>query len=169
MFVEPFLRGIRKTRNFKMDAVTGKRLRSFQRALPISLLRAREATMRRFKGHVEEHGLTLQQWRVIRALADESPLDSKALAERCVILAPSLTRIFRTLSSKGLIHTVKTDDGRRHSVVLSTQGHDLFKKASVESEAIYRDIEASFGVENMAELLRLLEKLTKAAAKPKNI
>ncbi|MFT6426488.1 MAG: hypothetical protein ACJAX9_002872, partial [Celeribacter sp.] len=36
-------------------------------------------------------------------------------------------------------------------------------------EAIYRDIEASFGVENMAELLRLLEKLTKAAAKPKDI
>lgn len=139
------------------------RLRSFQRALPIALLRARDSTMRRFKKHVEQYGLTLQQWRVLRALADESPLDSKTLSERCVILAPSLTRIFKTLASKGLIHTVKTEDGRRHSIVLSKEGQDLFNAASVHSEAIYKDIENSFGVENMSELLRLLDMLREAA------
>lgn len=119
--------------------------------------------MRRFKKHVEGYGLTLQQWRVIRALADESPLDSKTLSERCVILAPSLTRIFKTLAAKGLIHTVKTEDGRRHSVVLSKAGQGLFAEASVKSEEIYRDLEAGFGAENMAELLHLLEKLRNAA------
>ncbi|MBL4811600.1 MAG: homoprotocatechuate degradation operon regulator HpaR [Rhodobacteraceae bacterium] len=146
-----------------MDEVNGRRLRSFQRALPISLLRAREGTMRRFKGHVESYGLTLQQWRVIRALADDSPLDSKTLSERCVILPPSLTRIFRTLSEKDLIHSVKTEDNRRHLVVLSKKGLDLFEEASVGSEAIYRDIEARFGMDNMTELLRLLDELRNAA------
>lgn len=146
-----------------MDEKEGLRLRSFQRALPISLLRTREATMRRFKKHVEAYGLTLQQWRVIRALADESPLDSKTLVERCVIMAPSLTRIFRTLSAKGLIHTIKTEDGRRHSVALSQRGQDIFDEASIKSEEIYRDIEAGFGADNMADLLRLLEKLRESA------
>ena len=44
-------------------------LRGFERSLPIALLRAREATMRLFKPHVDAAGLTLPQWRVIRALA----------------------------------------------------------------------------------------------------
>lgn len=146
-----------------MDDTSGKRLRSFQRALPISLLRAREASMRRFKKHVESYDLTLQQWRVIRALADESPLGSKALSDRCVIMAPSLSRIFRTLKNKGLIHAVKTDDRRERSVALSDNGHQIFKEISVKSEAIYRDIESRFGAKNMAELLDLLEQLREAA------
>lgn len=140
-----------------------ERLRAFQRALPISLLRAREATMRPFRTHVEAYGLTLQQWRVIRALADEAPLDSKTLSERCVILAPSLTRIFRTLSEKGLIQTVKTKDGRRHSVSLSAEGRKLFEDASVRSEEIYRRLEAAYGAEKMSSLLSLLGELREVA------
>lgn len=139
------------------------RLRNFQRALPISLLRAREATMRPFKEHVESYGLTLQQWRVIRALADDSPLDSKTLSERCVILAPSLSRIFKSLSDKGLIHTVKTKDARRHSVVLSKEGQRLFADASKRSEDIYRRLEQAYGTERMSELLELLRDLRTVA------
>lgn len=140
-----------------------QRLRNFQRALPISLLRAREATMRPFKEHVESYGLTLQQWRVIRALADDSPLDSKTLAERCVILAPSLSRIFKSLTEKGLIHTVKTDDARRHSVVLSREGQALFDEAAIRSEEIYRKLEAAYGTEKMSQLLTLLGELRSVA------
>ena len=140
-----------------------QRLRSFQRALPISLLRAREATMRPFKAHVESYGLTLQQWRVIRALADDSPLDSKTLSERCVILAPSLTRISRTLSQKGLIETVKSSDARRHSVALSPAGRALFAEASKRSEEIYHRLESAFGDEKMNELLTLLGELRDTA------
>lgn len=140
-----------------------ERLRDFQRALPISLLRAREATMRPFKEHVESYGLTLQQWRVIRALADDAPLDSKTLSERCVILAPSLSRIFKALTEKGLIHTVKTGDARRHSVALSDAGQALFDKASTRSEEIYRRLEAAYGADKMADLLSLLRDLRAAA------
>lgn len=146
-----------------MDDEKSNRLRSYQRALPISLLRARASTMRRFKVVVDSYGLTLQQWRVVRALFDESPLDSKTLSERCVILPPSLTRIFRTLTSKGLVHTIKTDDARKHSVILSEEGRALFNEASRESELIYQELETAFGSDNMAELLRLLDLLRETA------
>lgn len=135
------------------------RLRSFQRALPISLLRAREAMMKKFRHHVASYDLTLQQWRVIRALADEDGLDSKTLSERCVILTPSLTRIFKALTARGLIEAVGSDDGRRTCYRLTAAGRALYEEASVESERIYARIEAAFGSDNMAELLRLLDLL----------
>ena len=138
-------------------------LRGYESALPIALLRAREATMRRFKGHVDAHGLTLPQWRVIRALADGGTLDARTLADRCVILPPSLTRIFRTLSEKGLIETVETLDARRHSVKLTAAGETLYAAMAGRSEAIYAELEAAFGSAEMAELLRLLTRLRETA------
>ncbi|MFC2967577.1 homoprotocatechuate degradation operon regulator HpaR [Acidimangrovimonas pyrenivorans] len=138
-------------------------LRGFESALPIALLRAREATMRRFKGHVDAHGLTLPQWRVIRALADGGPMDARTLAERCVILPPSLTRIFRALTEKGLIATVKTSDARRHAVRLTPAGAALYAEMAETSEAIYAELEAAFGSEEMATLLSLLTRLRETA------
>ncbi|MFV0472864.1 MAG: homoprotocatechuate degradation operon regulator HpaR [Pikeienuella sp.] len=134
-------------------------LRHFERSLPIALLRAREATMRRFKPHVDAHGLTIQQWRVIRALADSGPLDSKTLSVRCVILAPSLTRIFRALEAKGLIREAPTEDARRHAVDLTDAGAALYREMAGTSEAIYREIEHAFGAEKMERLLALLTDL----------
>lgn len=138
-------------------------LRGFERSLPIALLRAREATMRRFKPHVDAHGLTLQQWRVIRALADHGPLDATTMAERCVILPPSLSRIFRTLEGRGLIEPVKAHDARRHTVALTEAGRALYAQMAGRSEEIYREIEDAFGHEKMTELLGLLSELRSVA------
>lgn len=134
-------------------------LRGYESALPIALLRAREATMRRFKPHVDLQGLTLPQWRVIRALADGGAQDARTLAHRCVILPPSLTRIFRALTDKGLIRPVDTLDARRHVVDLTEAGHALHARMAAPSETVYAEIEAAFGRENMQDLLRLLTRL----------
>lgn len=143
--------------------MTGRTLRHFEKSLPIALLRAREATMRRFKPHVDAHGLTIQQWRVIRALADSGPLDSKTLAARCVILPPSLTRIFRALQGKGLIRPAPTTDARRHAVDLTAAGQALYAEMAVTSEAIYRELEEAFGADQMERLLDLLSELRRVA------
>ncbi len=44
-------------------------MRAFSSSLPMALLRAREAVMRRFRPGLRDHGVTEQQWRVLRALA----------------------------------------------------------------------------------------------------
>ena len=43
-------------------------MRSFEKSLPMALLRAREAVMRGFRRQLREHGLNEQEWRIIRAL-----------------------------------------------------------------------------------------------------
>ncbi len=136
-----------------------KELRKFEKSLPISLLRTREVTMRLFKPFIDDHDLTMPQWRVLRALAEDEALDAKALAERCVILPPSLTRIFRGLTQRGLIEQVPCTDARRHMVRLTPEGLALFEQVVQESEPTYRQLADAFGAERLDTLLDLLNEL----------
>ena len=77
--------------------------RDTRRALPIALLRAREAVMARFRPILQARDVTEQQWRVIRVLGEESPLDASEVADRACVLAPSLTRIIKALEERALI------------------------------------------------------------------
>lgn len=131
----------------------------YERSLTVALLRARESTMRRFKRYADAQDLTLPQWRVLRALADGEPLDAGTLCQRCVILPPSLTRILRALSERGLLRQVPCSDARRHMVTLTAQGKAMFDALVVQSEDTRREIDAAFGPERMALLLDLLNDL----------
>lgn len=136
-----------------------KELRKYEKSLPISLLRAREATTRYFKPFIDQHDLTMPQWRVMRALAEEEGLDARTLSERCVILPPSLTRIFRSLTQRGLISQVDCTDARRHRVTLTNAGRALFEEVMEESEPHYQRLAAAFGAERLDSLMNLLSEL----------
>src|SRR6476619_6163164 len=73
------------------------------RSLPVALTRAREAVMRYIRPPLREHELTEQQWRVLRALAQDGPLEPTELAHLTYLLAPSLSRILRDLVDRRLI------------------------------------------------------------------
>ena len=134
-------------------------LGKFEKSLPIALLRSREATARLFKPFIDSHDLTMPQWRVLRALAEADALDAKTLADRCVILPPSLTRIFRCLTQRGLIAQVECTDARRHMVQLTDAGRALFEEVVEESEPSYRRLADAFGAERLDTLLDLLNEL----------
>ncbi len=131
----------------------------YERSLTVALLRARDATMRRFKRFADAQGLTLPQWRVLRALADGEPLDAGTLCQRCVILPPSLTRILRALADRGLTRIVASGDARRHTVTLTPKGKALFDMLVVQSEGTRREVDEAFGIERMQLLLDMLNEL----------
>ncbi len=74
-------------------------MRDFARSLPMSLLRAREAVMRQFRPSLRSHGLTEQQWRILRALAAVDTIEVTELARMAFLLGPSLSRILRDLEA----------------------------------------------------------------------
>ena len=78
-------------------------MRDFSRSLPMSLLRAREAVMRQFRPSLRHHGLTEQQWRILRALAAVETIEVTELARSAFLLGPSLSRILRDLEARQLI------------------------------------------------------------------
>jgi len=140
-------------------AAPAHRLRDIESSLPIALLRARGATAAKFKRHTDAVGLTQPQWRVMRALAAGMPLDVRTLAENCVLLQPSVSRLLKSLEDRGLITTVDGADGRRRLLTLTPKGQMLFDRVAVVSEAVYRDLEAAYGREELQTLAHMLARL----------
>ena len=132
-------------------------MRDFDHSLPMELLRAREAAMARFRPMLLDHGLTEQQWRVIRVVAGHRNLDAGRIAQQSFLLAPSLSRILQFLENNNLIsRRVDNNDNRRAVFALSAKGRRLFEKIAPNSEALYAKIEQDFGPRNLKRLYELL-------------
>src|SRR5436190_23728256 len=140
-------------------------MREFSQSLPMSLLRAREALMRQFRPSLREHGLTEQQWRILRALAAIDTIEVTELARVAFLLGPSLSRILRDLEARRLIErkTAKADL-RRGVVSISPRGLKLIEAVAPTSEAIYAEITSRYGARKLAELQDMLAELERGLA-----
>ena len=102
-------------------------LRGLERSLPLALLKAREAAMSHFRPMLRGHGLTEQQWRVIRILAAFPDIDASEIVQRSYLLAPSLTRILHYLESEKIITRMQNEtDLRRSYFALTQKGRRLY-------------------------------------------
>ena len=134
--------------------------RERRRSLAIGLLKAREAVMSHFRPILADHDVTEQQWRVIRVLSQAGTLDATEVAEKAFILAPSLTRMLRSLEERGLITRHKDkEDGRRVLLRLAPAGQAVIDEVMPDSRRVYADIDARFGAKRVDELLNMLEEL----------
>jgi homoprotocatechuate degradation regulator HpaR len=132
--------------------------RQTRRSLPMALLRARETVMENFRPMLGRHDVTEQQWRVIRVVAEAGTLDATEVAKRASILAPSLTRMIRSLETRKFIKRRKdAQDGRRVMLEITALGLAFIENAIPESTAIHESIEAKFGREKLNSLLDLLD------------
>jgi homoprotocatechuate degradation regulator HpaR len=135
-------------------------MRDFSRSLPMSLLRAREAVMRQFRPALREHGLTEQQWRILRALASIDAIEVTELARVAFLLGPSLSRILRDLEARHLIERrIAKADLRRGVVSISAKGLKLIEAVAPSSEAIYAAMTKRYGARKLAELQDMLHAL----------
>lgn len=160
--------GASKGRRNPPRATPGSRRRShrapalppFSRSLPMQLMRAREQVMQRFRPHLRAHGLTDQQWRVIRALVEAESLEIQELGARCEIHPASLSRILPKLQEQGLIRRrTHESDQRRTIVSIEPPGRRLFATLAPESEAIYGQIEEELGTKLLEEIYVVLDRL----------
>jgi homoprotocatechuate degradation regulator HpaR len=138
-------------------------MRDFARSLPMSLLRAREAVMRHFRPSLRQHGLTEQQWRILRALASIDAIEVTELARVAFLLGPSLSRILRDLEAGHLIERkLAKADLRRSVVSISARGLKLIEAVAPSSEAIYAAITRRYGARKLAELQDMLHELERS-------
>jgi homoprotocatechuate degradation regulator HpaR len=137
-------------------------MREFSRSLPMTLMRAREAVMAEFRPTLHSFDLTEQQWRVLRALAEQQgAITVGELADRTLLLGPSLSRILVNLDDRGLIErTTDGGDQRRSHIVISSVGSELFQQIAPINEERYRWVEQRFGAARLAQLYDLLNDLT---------
>ena len=131
-----------------------------RRSLAIGLLRAREAVMSHFRPILADHDVTEQQWRVIRVLSVAGTLDATEVADKAFILAPSLTRMIKSLEERGFITKHKDKaDGRRVLLKLAPPGRAIIDEVMPDSRRVYAKIDALFGADRVGELLDMLDEL----------
>ncbi|MEP7242750.1 MAG: homoprotocatechuate degradation operon regulator HpaR [Gammaproteobacteria bacterium] len=135
-------------------------MRAFSKSLPMELLRAREAVMRRFRPALRTHGVTEQQWRILRAIAHAGSLEVSELAVATCLLAPSLSRILPDMEARQLISRRQGDTDLRRSVIsLERKGLRLIAMHAPHAEEIYDGIARMFGAQRLSQLFTLLHEL----------
>ncbi|HYF42817.1 MAG TPA: homoprotocatechuate degradation operon regulator HpaR [Ramlibacter sp.] len=130
------------------------------RNLPRLLLQAREAVMAHNRPRLREHGLSDQQWRVLRVLGEHGTVETGRVAREAYILGPSLTGVLARMERDGLIRRERDPADQRRTVVEATaKGLRLVDKLSHAVEAHYQFMEKALGKQKLAQLYSLLDEL----------
>lgn len=134
-----------------------------RRNLPLLLLKAREALMENRRPALREHGLSDQQWRVLRVLSEPAHsfgVETGKLAREAHLLGPSLTGVLSRMERDGLVQRHRSEDDARRSVVCVTEvGLKLVASLSAVIESQYDDLEARIGRPKLNQIYDLLDEL----------
>ncbi len=129
------------------------------------LLLARETALTYFRDVLNSHGLTEQQWRVLRVLNEEDELSASVVAARTALLPPSLSRIVKGLAERQLVRNQRAShDARELRLTLTASGRRLVAEIAPQSEAQYGRMEERLSQAQLRELHRLLRKFIGADA-----
>ena len=123
--------------------------------------------MAQFRPLLRQHGITEQQWRVLRSLVAVDEASATEIAERTCLSMPSLSRILRSLDDRGLVQRrVRPSDLRGAWISVTDQGRVLVATVGEESEERYADIEARLGKARLARLYDELEEVSRRLQRP---
>ena len=131
--------------------------------LSLLLLKARENAVACIKPALTKHGLTEQQWRVLRVLSEVGESNAQDLASQSCILSPSLSRILARLTEDGIIvRKVDSDDQRAQNIRLSAKGKRLHSKIKPSVDKQYTALEKAVGKDKLSKLSEMLEGYSEA-------
>jgi homoprotocatechuate degradation regulator HpaR len=134
------------------------------RNLPRLLLQAREAVMQHTRPSLREHGLSDQQWRVLRVLGEHARepggIETGRIAREAFLLGPSLSGVLTRMERDGLITRERCSQDARRTVVRATPaGLKLVRKLSATIEAHYDWLEQRLSKARLAQLYALLDEV----------
>jgi homoprotocatechuate degradation regulator HpaR len=130
------------------------------RNLPRLLLQARESVMAQTRPSLREHGLSDQQWRVLRVLGEHGVVETGRVAREAYILGPSLTGVLARMQRDGLIRRERDPADQRRTVVEATpRGLKMVARLSDTIETHYQWLEHSLGKQKLGQLYGLLDQL----------
>ena len=130
------------------------------RNLPLLLLRAREGVMSQFRWVLNQHGLTEQQWRIVRALLEHTSMEPWQICEVCQLLSPSVAGVLSRMEALGLVKRQRVEsDQRRVLVTLTLKSRALARKMIPLIDAQYAELEDALGADLMAETYEVVDRL----------
>jgi DNA-binding MarR family transcriptional regulator len=131
----------------------------------LTLLRTADRVKGRLAATIEAHGITAQQFNVLRILRGAEPegLPTLTVATRMVERAPGITRMLDRLERQGLVgRERRAGDRRCVHVRISRQGLELLEGLDRPVDAADRAAFSALDARELAQLTALLEKVRQA-------
>jgi len=124
------------------------------------MLQAREHVIAHFRPILNAHGITEQQWRIVRLLLDTGPLEPHEIGELCRLSSPSLAGVLSRMENIGFVRRKRlANDQRRVLVSLTPRSRALASRMAPLIEAVYARIEDLLGKEFVEDFYRVLDDL----------
>ncbi len=131
-----------------------------RRNLPLLMLQAREHVIGYFRPVLNAHGITEQQWRVVRVLLDAGALEPREIGELCRLSSPSLAGVLSRMEELGFVDRKRlAHDQRRVRVSLTPRSRALAARMAPQIEAVYARVERLLGEEFSRHLYEALDAL----------
>lgn len=125
----------------------------YRKSLSRNLLAAREAVLEPTRAVLRAGGVTEQQWRVLRVLADDGPTEPSRLSMVAILHPPSVTRIMRELTARGLVdRKYDSRNPRRSTVSITPEGTKVVRQTAYRSRTLLDPVWDAFGRERLAKL-----------------
>src|SRR3954453_16452156 len=108
----------------------------------VGLMRTADLVRRQMTAQIEPHGITLQQFNVLRILrgAGDEGLPTLEVAERLIEQAPGVTRLLDRLEAKALIRRTRCPKDRgQHLCRISATGLQLLEKIDALTAHAHED------------------------------
>jgi DNA-binding MarR family transcriptional regulator len=121
---------------------------------------AERAVNRGLAGALGEDGVTVEQWRILRALSDGRGHSMGDLADAALMPHPTLTKAVDRLVDDAVVYRRQDPaDRRRVAVYLSDRGEALVERLDTCAAAHHDAVESAYGRERTERLMRELSSL----------
>lgn len=136
--------------------------RSRQHEAAIALLRTADVLRRRLEALFEPHGITGQQYNVLRILRGARPdaLPTMEIADRMIERTPGITRLVDRLEEKGLVRRQRSQEDRRCVLCTITgEGLELLAELDGPVDRLDRELVAMLDEDEAERLVGYLERI----------
>ncbi len=139
----------------------------YTKAAVLGILRAADVLRRRGSALLAPHGLTIQQYNVLRILRGARPdgLCTLTIADRMIEQTPGITRLIDRLEAKQLVLRVRSDDDRRQVWCrIAPAGLQLLARLDRPVAALDKAVVARLPRQDQVKLAQLLESVHREPA-----
>ena len=140
----------------------GRPFRSVTQEAVVALLKTADDLRRAMAGLLAPHGITVQQYNVLRILRGAGPegLPTLEVAERMIEQAPGVTRLLDRLEAKQLVRRERCPEDRRQMTArISERGGALLARIDRAMEAADDTLLHPLSPVDQRALVRLLDRI----------
>lgn len=116
------------------------------------------------RAYEDEHGLSMQEWRVMAVLGEGGELTQQDIVGRTKMDKVTVSRAARSLEDRGVLRRApNAADARSLRLSLTAAGRRIYERVAPRTRALEREVTGGFSAREVSALKELLARIEAAA------